>query len=102
MFKRGISGNPAGRPQGATNKTTEELRNTIQSFIENNIQLMQENFDLLEAKDKLLFIEKMLNYTLPRMQATQLDAKINDERSMIVFRDVSGMTREDIKKLEHQ
>lgn len=61
-----------GRKKGIPNKTTEELRDTVQAFIENNIDGIQENFDLLEPKEKLLFIEKMLNYSLPRMQATQL------------------------------
>ena len=71
-FEKGNSGNPHGRPDGAKNKTTEELRNTVQSFIENNIESMQANFDQLDAKDKLMFIEKILSYTLPRLKVTEL------------------------------
>ena len=76
-YQKGQSGNPEGRPLGTPNKTTEELRNTVQAFIENNIETMQVNFDLLEPKDKLSFIEKLLNYSLPRIQSTQLDIKSN-------------------------
>lgn len=67
-----------GREAGTLNKTTSELRNTIQSFIEKNIDEMQKNFDLLEPKDKLMFIEKLLNYTLPKAH----DLIINDNRDL--------------------
>lgn len=65
-----------GRELGTPNKSTDELRQTVQSFIENNLDSMQANFDLLEPKEKLLFIEKMLNFSLPRLQATQLTAQV--------------------------
>jgi len=61
-----------GRELGTPNKSTDELRQTVQSFIKRNIDCMQANFELLEPKEKLLFIEKLLQYTLPRLQATQL------------------------------
>jgi len=61
-----------GRVQGTPNRSTDELRQTIQSFIENNLENLQINFELLEAKDKLMFLEKMLQYSLPRLQATTL------------------------------
>ena len=64
-----------GRELGTPNRSTEQLRQTVQVFIENNIEGMQTNFDQLEAKDKLLFIEKMLNYSLPRIQSAQLDIR---------------------------
>jgi hypothetical protein len=74
----GQTNNIYGRPKGSLNKSTDELRQTVQSFIENNIDSMQSNFDLLEPKEKLLFIEKILCYTLPKMQAVQMNAEIND------------------------
>ncbi|HAQ17770.1 MAG TPA: hypothetical protein DCR40_00890 [Prolixibacteraceae bacterium] len=74
-LQKGTTNNLNGRPKGSQNRSTEELRNTVQAFIESNIEGMQANFDQLEAKDKLLFIEKMLNYSLPRMQATQITGK---------------------------
>lgn len=80
--KKGQTGNLNGRPKGTPNKTTGQLRNAVQAFIENNIERMQENFDLLEPKEKLLFIEKMLNYSLPRLQATQLTTPKEPEVQM--------------------
>ena len=34
---------------------------------------MQSIFNELEAKDKLAFIEKLLSYSLPKLQAVQMD-----------------------------
>jgi hypothetical protein len=83
-FEKGNSGNPAGRPQGTRNKTTEELRNTIQAFIENNIESMQANFDQLEPKEKLMFIEKMLGYSIPKLQSLKIDELPNKETTSII------------------
>ena len=54
-----------GRKANTPNKTTEELRGLVQSFIEANITQLQADFDLLEPKDRLLFIEKMLKMIIP-------------------------------------
>lgn len=72
-YAPGHSGNPAGRPAGTPNNVTAELRQFIQHFIDGNRERIQADFDELDAKDRLAFIEKLLKYVLPR----QLDANIN-------------------------
>jgi len=64
-LRKGQTNNKAGRKPGVPNKTTEELRKLVQSFIEANIEDVQAQYDLLEAKDKLLFLEKLLKIVLP-------------------------------------
>jgi len=54
-----------GRTKGTPNKTTEELRGLVQNFLENNIERLQEDFDLLEPKDRLNFIEKIMKLVIP-------------------------------------
>jgi len=54
-----------GRKKGVPNKTTEELRSMVQLFIENNIERLQTDFDLLEPKDRLNFIERLLKMVVP-------------------------------------
>jgi hypothetical protein len=56
-----------GRQQGTPNKTTKELRNLINQFVCNNVDTMQKDFDQLEPKDRLRFIDRMLNYALPKL-----------------------------------
>lgn len=66
---KGKTGNPAGRPKGTPNKINADLRQTVHSFLQKNMTALQSNFDQLEARDKLLFVEKLLKYTLPTLQA---------------------------------
>ncbi|MFW6275485.1 MAG: DUF5681 domain-containing protein [bacterium] len=65
-FEPGKSGNPSGRPKGQQNRTTEQIRDTFLSFINDNMSGLQESFDKLEPKDKLQFIEKIAKLILPR------------------------------------
>jgi hypothetical protein len=57
--------NRKGRKAGTPNKTTEELRGLFQSFIEANIDTLQADFDQLEPKDRLSFIERLARLVLP-------------------------------------
>ena len=61
-----------GRVAGTPNKVTGDLRQSIQSFLEKNWPKVQKEFNSLDAKDKLAFIDKMLAYSLPNLQATTL------------------------------
>lgn len=57
--------NRKGRPKGSPNKSVEEVRNLVQQFVENNLETLQEDFNQLEPKDRLMFIEKLLKHVLP-------------------------------------
>ena len=61
-----------GRKSGTPNKNTQELRTSISNFLSKNWKSVQKDFDTLDAKDKLIFIEKILKYSLPTLQATTL------------------------------
>ncbi len=63
---KGNTNNLKGRPKGKPNKSTEELRGIVQAFIETNLETLQTNFDLLEPKEKLMFLDKMLKMVLPQ------------------------------------
>lgn len=83
-LRKGMTNNPAGRPKGRPNKTTDELRQVFQAFIETNIETLQNDFDKLEPKDRLLFIEKIAKIVLPppmnelqRLSDEQLDELIH-------------------------
>ena len=64
-FKKNVSGNPKGKPKGAVNKTTRELREIINEFLSKNLDKIQDDYNQLEPKEKLLFIDKMLKHVLP-------------------------------------
>jgi hypothetical protein len=63
--KKGVTNNPNGRKKGVPNKSTTELRELLQVFIEENMDDLQDTFARLEPWQKLTFFEKMLKMVLP-------------------------------------
>jgi len=74
-----------GRTKGTPNRTTEELRKIFISFLEHNIDEIQNSFDELDARNKLLFIEKVARLVIPaplhdleKLSDEQLQQLVND------------------------
>ncbi|HEV7332337.1 MAG TPA: DUF5681 domain-containing protein [Flavisolibacter sp.] len=68
-FEKGISGNPAGRKPGSTNKSTAQLREIVNNFLSDNFEAVAESFKSLPAKDKVKAYVDLLQYGLPKLQA---------------------------------
>ena len=62
-----------GRPVGSKNRARRELIR----FVETNVADLQKEYDLLEAKDKLKFLQSVLGFVIPRLQA-ETDSEGND------------------------
>ena len=62
-----------GRPHGAKNKARMEL----QKFVQRNLQDLQGEYDSLEPKDKLRFLQSVLGFVIPRLQS-ETDSEGND------------------------
>jgi hypothetical protein len=70
--------NKQGRPKGSQNKSSKELREFIFEFISDNLPKLQNDFDKLDnPKDRLMFIERLFQYSLPKLQAQSL--KVENE-----------------------
>lgn len=54
------------RPKGAPNKVTKDVREFIAAFVEDNLETMQRDFDQLEPVERLRFIEKLMQYVVPK------------------------------------
>ena len=65
-FEKGISGNTNGRPQGASNRTTGELKEFILAFIVENKTAIDAAFEKVHPGQKLEFIGKLMRMVLPR------------------------------------
>ena len=61
-----------GRNQGTPNKITKELRERISDFLKENWTQIEKDFHQLEPKERVILFERLLQYTIPRMQATEL------------------------------
>jgi predicted component of type VI protein secretion system len=73
-FKKGQSGNIKGRTKGSPNRTTKQLRENINSFLNNNFQRLENDFELLPPRDRIKFYCDLLQYGLPKLQSVELES----------------------------
>ena len=81
MFKPGESGNPKGKPKGAENKLTKEIRAKIGLILNNNIDKVQSDLDKLEPKDRLTILLQLVKYVTPQLKAMEVETTIQDNNS---------------------
>ena len=73
-FKKGISGNPTGRPIGATNSISIVIKEQIEAILTSKFTTVQIEQDIatLDPKDRLMVFLRLLEYSIPKMRATDL------------------------------
>ena len=70
--KKGQTGNPNGRPKGTPNKTTKTAREWLTKLIDKNRTTIERDLKKLEPFQRLQMIEKLMQYSIPKMSSTKL------------------------------
>tara|TARA_B110000003_G_scaffold260498_1_gene281372 strand:- start:134 stop:373 length:240 start_codon:yes stop_codon:yes gene_type:complete len=65
-----------GRKKGTPNKMTKELRSTLKDVLFHEIEEIEDRLDLLDPKDRLELLIKLMPYALPKV--TSISHKINE------------------------
>ena len=84
-----------GRSLGTPNKQTKDMRERINDFLNNNWEQVEKDFKVLVPEKRVLIFEKLLSYTLPKMQSVQMSAEITDSVEKI---DLSKLSTEELVK----
>lgn len=79
----------SGRPKGSKNKSTEQIREFIDAFLEDKQDEVLDAFDQLKPKDKVSFYIDLLQYVLPKMK--QVDSNTAGNFSFNNIEPITGM-----------
>ncbi|HMS29271.1 MAG TPA: hypothetical protein PKD32_05440 [Saprospiraceae bacterium] len=92
-FSKKMSGNPIGKPKGAQNKITKEVKEYIKDFIENNLSSLQNDYNQLTPKERILVMEKLFKYVIPtQVENIEINKSLSENHLPVV---VLGMTKEE-------
>lgn len=81
-----------GRIAGTPNRSTQEVRLFIQSFLERQFDNIDAIFEELSAKEKIQALTKLLPYIVPK----QIQMDLNATHTQEVKHDLSKLTDEEL------
>lgn len=88
-----------GRKRGTPNKTTSDLKEWITRLINDNVEQVTKDFKTLSPRDRILVLERLLPYVLPKQQAIagiiQSDVNVKKEEVKPEI-DFSSISDEDL------
>tara|TARA_B110000444_G_C18573932_1_gene470734 strand:- start:219 stop:527 length:309 start_codon:yes stop_codon:yes gene_type:complete len=68
-----------GRPKGSSNKSTEIVKKNVALLLENNIQIVQEDLDQMQPRDRVNALLQFMKFVVPTKKAVEVDNRISDE-----------------------
>lgn len=73
------TGKTGGRKAGTPNKISSELKVWVKDLIDENRATFEKDLKELEPKDRLMIIEKLMTYILPKQQAISAELQVQTE-----------------------
>ena len=64
-----------GRPKGSVNKSSNEIRETFQFLLSNNLEKIQDDLNELEPRDRIKLLLDLASFIIPKMKSVDLKAE---------------------------
>jgi hypothetical protein len=93
-----------GRPKGAINRTTEQMRLTINRAVNNTLNTIQTDLEELKKTDPVKALElsmKLMEYAMPKMRSIDITGtmEVNAKIQSININILDGTQRQNIKDI---
>jgi len=75
-FKKG----QGGRPRGAKNKVTEQIRENFAKLVKSNLDKMANDLEELEPKERLKLIIELTKFIVPTLKSQELKTDLNEDQ----------------------
>ncbi len=72
-----------GRKAGSPNKVTADLKSWIQQLIDGNRRGFERDLKKLEPKDRLVILERLMGYVVPKQQSVSVEEQVRLEYGQI-------------------
>src|SRR5690554_4649888 len=69
--KKGVILNPKGRPKGAVNKTTAQMKTMIKNFVQQELENIDVLLSEMNATERLYIISRFLPYVIPKERQSE-------------------------------
>ena len=78
-LQKGATNNPSGRPPGSRNKRGSELKEWIKQLLDSNRETFEADLMKCEPSQRLMIMDKLMSYVLPKMQSVDATVAISEE-----------------------
>ena len=90
-----------GRPKGSYNMSTEIVKKNVALLLENNIQLVQQDLDRMQPRDRVNALLQFMKFLIPTQNAIEVDNRISqEEMNENYINKLMGIPEENFERLD--
>jgi len=92
--------NENGRPKGAVNKNTTEIREHFQNLVSDNLEQLNDDLNSLEPLQRLKIVIELAKFVVPTLKATELTAVTENGFNPVTIQFTRQLDDEEIKRIK--